>query len=106
MHAEDVESSSGSVENHRRSDRATRDRTLRSREAALILHSRHDSRELTGSARDKFLARFQNEVDAGRVLTEGERTRRAELAKRGYFTPGTKIDGKSRQIGMNRVHVN
>ena len=61
-------------------------RVLNSRIAAYSLHSKYDSRELTAPARDKFMARFENEVDPDRVLPQAERKRRAEHAKKAYFT--------------------
>ena len=62
------------------------ERSLRGRLGAHKLHSRYDSRELTAPARAKFLARFEDEVDPGRVLPEVERRRRAEHARKAYFT--------------------
>lgn len=61
-------------------------RVLRARIAAYTLHATHDSRELTRPARDAFMARFEREVDPDAVLPRGERSRRAEAAKRAYFT--------------------
>lgn len=60
-------------------------RRLRSRLAAAVLHSRYDSRRLTQPARDAFLARFVDEVDPLRRLSEVERRRRADQARRAYF---------------------
>jgi hypothetical protein len=54
--------------------------------AAHVLHSKYDSRELTRPARDKFNQRFLDEVDPERVLSEAERERRAEHARKAYFT--------------------
>lgn len=62
------------------------ERVMRSRMAAYILHSRVDSREHTKPARAAFLARFEREVDPEGVLPEVERRRRAELARKAYFT--------------------
>ena len=50
--------------------------------AAHILHPKYDSRELTEAGRDKFMARF----DPDRVLPTAERLRRAEHARKAYFT--------------------
>lgn len=61
-------------------------RSLRSRAAAYAMHSRHDSRETSAPGREAFLRRFLDEVDADRVLPEPERLRRAELARKRYFT--------------------
>ena len=52
---------------------------------AFTLHSRYDGRVLTQAARDKFLARFIDEVDPLGELPEHERLRRADYAKRAYF---------------------
>ena len=62
------------------------ERSQRSRLAAHVLHSRYDSRELTKPARDKFNQRFLDEVDPERKLPEAERQRRAEHARKAYFT--------------------
>jgi hypothetical protein len=51
-----------------------------------ILHSKYDSKELTQPARDKFNQRFLDQVDPERVLPEAERQRRAEQARKAYFT--------------------
>jgi len=37
-------------------------------------------------ARDAFMARFDEEVDPDRILSDAERKRRAEHAKKLYFT--------------------
>lgn len=62
------------------------ERSLRARLAAHYLHSRVDSREHTEPARRAFMDRFEDEVDPDRVLPEAERRRRAEQAKKAYFT--------------------
>ena len=62
------------------------ERTLRARLAAHTLHARVDSREHTEPARKAFLGRFENEVDPDRTLSRKERLRRAEQAKKAYFT--------------------
>jgi hypothetical protein len=60
--------------------------SIRGRMGASALHSRHDSRQITAPARAAFLSRFDREVDPDGVLEPAERARRAELAKRLYFT--------------------
>lgn len=67
--------------------------TLTPERAALIgrigahaLHARVDSREITAPARKAFLARFLDEVDPERTLPEAERQRRAEHARKAYFS--------------------
>jgi hypothetical protein len=62
------------------------DRSLIARQGAYTLHALYDSRELTQPGRDKFLARFVDEVDPNRELPEHERLRRAESLKKAYFT--------------------
>ena len=62
------------------------ERTLRARLAAHALHASVDSKQHTEPARRAFMARFENEVDPDRNLTPSERLRRAEHAKRAYFT--------------------
>lgn len=61
-------------------------RILRARLAAYHLHATHDPKETTRKAREVFLSRFEREVDPDGVLTPGERARRAEAARRAYFT--------------------
>lgn len=62
------------------------ERTLRARLAAHTLHAKVDSREHTKPARKAFLDRFENQVDPNRVLPVEERMRRADQAKKAYFT--------------------
>src|SRR5437868_5636720 len=76
---------SGSANSKTRQAAAT-DRSLLARQGAHTLHSRYDSRELTKAGRAKFLDRFVREVDPNGELPEPERLRRAEHAKRAYFT--------------------
>jgi hypothetical protein len=59
---------------------------LQQRMAAHVLHSRYDSRELTAKARKTFLDSFLVAVDPEGVLPEAERLRRAEHARKAYFT--------------------
>lgn len=62
------------------------ERSLRARLAAHTLHSRVDPTQHTEPARRAFLRRFEDEVDPERKLPEAERLRRAEHAKKAYFT--------------------
>jgi hypothetical protein len=64
---------------------------------AYSLHAKHDSRELTKNARDKFLERFENEVDPDRVLPEAERIRRAAFARKLYMGRLALKSAKARQ---------
>ena len=59
---------------------------LRGRIGGFVTRSRHDSRETTRAARTAFLGRFEDQVDPRGELPEGERRRRAEAAKRAYFS--------------------
>jgi hypothetical protein len=59
---------------------------LRARLGGLATSSRHDGREQTAAARGAFLQRFIDEVDPDRSLPEDERLRRADAARRAYFT--------------------
>jgi hypothetical protein len=62
------------------------ERSMRARLAAHVSHSRHDPKERTRAARDKFEQRFLDEVDPDRTLPEAERERRAGHARKAYFT--------------------
>lgn len=62
---------------------------MRARLAAHVLHSRTDSREVTKAARaagPASLTFFEKQVDPDGKLTEAERTRRAESARKAHFT--------------------
>ena len=61
-------------------------RSLRARMAAYALHAKYDARVTTQPARDAFMARFERQVDPDGMLPETERRRRAEAAKKAYFT--------------------
>ena len=62
-------------------------RVLRGRLAAHALHTQvQDPSAHTLPARQKFLERFLDEVDPNRVLPDAERNRRAEHARKAYFT--------------------
>jgi len=58
--------------------------------ASIAAHTRWamepDRAAATIPARDAFAARFENEVDPNRTLTPVERARRAESARKAYFT--------------------
>ena len=77
-----------------------RERTrLQRRAAAHALHSMYDSREVTKAARDAFFRRFEVIVDPDAVLPEKERKRRAEQAKKAYFTDLARRSSKARRAG-------
>jgi len=54
--------------------------------AAYTLHAGRDARQTTANGRAAFLARFETEVDPEGLLDPAERCRRAEQARRAYFT--------------------
>jgi len=62
------------------------ERVLRARIAAYTLHATRDARETTRTAREAFLSRFEREVDPDHALPDAERRRRAEAAKKAYFS--------------------
>lgn len=66
-------------------DHRARMRRLHARAAAYAMHAQHDSGETSRRGREAFLARFGRQVDPDGVLSDAERTRRAEAAKRAYF---------------------
>jgi hypothetical protein len=61
------------------------ERSMRARLAAHTLHARRDARQTTATARVRFLAKFEREVDPDGALDPRERRRRAEHARRAYF---------------------
>lgn len=72
-------------------DRTPEQRTLAARIAAHAKWAATDPVEGTAKARQAFLDRFEREVDkeaakAGEVLPPAERARRAEHARKAYFT--------------------
>jgi hypothetical protein len=75
------------------------ERSQRARMAAHTLHSRYDSKRLTQPARDKFEERFLKRVDPDGQLPEAERERRAEQARKAYFTALAYKSAKARRSG-------
>ena len=73
------------------------ERSLRARLAAYALHAQHDPRETTANGRAAFLARFDREVDPRSLLEPDERRRRAEQARRAYFTRLALASAKARR---------
>jgi len=73
------------------------ERSLRARLAAHALHAQRDPRETTAKGRAAFLARFEREVDPHGVLESEERRRRAEQARRAYFTRLSLAAAKARR---------
>lgn len=62
------------------------ERTQRARLAALTRWSQEDPGPTMAHARQAFLDRFLDDVDPDRVLPEAERLRRAESARRAFYT--------------------
>jgi len=73
------------------------ERSLRARLAAYALHAQRDPRETTANGRAAFLARFDREVDPEGRLEADERRRRAEQARRAYFTRLALASAKARR---------
>jgi hypothetical protein len=49
------------------------------------MHAQHNSVETSRKGRETFLSRFDDDVDPDHVLTDTERARRADAARRAYF---------------------
>jgi hypothetical protein len=73
------------------------ERTIRARLAAHAMHAQHDARQTTANGRAAFLTRFEAEVDPDGTLEPGERRRRAEHARRAYFTRLALASAKARR---------
>ncbi len=76
----------------------------RSLHARLAAHSKWastDAIEGTAPARRAFLDRFEREVDPDGTLPPAERARRAEHARRAYFTRLALASAKARQARAN-----
>ena len=76
--------------------------SLRGRIGAYALHATHDPRETTSAARAAFLRSFEELVDPNRELSERERQRRAEAARRAYFTRLALASAKARRKAAAR----
>jgi hypothetical protein len=77
-------------------------RSLRSRMAAHVLHSRvTDAVAHTAPARKAFLDRFEREADPEGVLPLDERTRRAEHLRKAYFTKMAYASSRARAKSKN-----
>lgn len=74
------------------------ERVLRARLAAHSLHARvRDETAHTAPARRAFLARFERQVDPNGELPVEERQRRAEHARKAYFTRLALASAKARR---------
>jgi hypothetical protein len=71
--------------------------TLKGRKGAFVLHATHDPRETTRAARDAFNARFAELVDPDGVLDPTERARRAQYARKAYYTDLALKSAKARR---------
>lgn len=76
-------------------------RRLRARVGAYAQHAKYDTRETTAKARQIFLERFERQVDPDARLDPRERARRAEAARRAYFTS---LALRSATARSRRVH--
>jgi hypothetical protein len=72
-------------------------RALRARIAAHTRWSQQDRREGTAAARAAFNDRFERQVDPDGVLPHDERLRRAERARKAYFTRLALASSRARQ---------
>jgi len=72
-------------------------RSLRARVAAHTMHAAGSTN--TAPARQAFLGRFEREVDPGGQLDPEERARRAEHARKAYFTGLALKSSKARRKG-------
>lgn len=72
-------------ERSRRPGLTPAERSLRARIGAYRMHALYDPRETTRAARDAFWLRFVHDVDPHNLLSERERVRRADAARRAYF---------------------
>lgn len=61
-------------------------RVLHGRLGAYTLRSRYGSAQLVRPAREAFWSKFEREVGPDGLLTPAERTRRAGMARKAYFT--------------------
>lgn len=83
-------------------DHSARMRRLHARAAAFAMHAQHDSEQTSRRGREAFLARFERQVDPDGVLSQAERTRRAEAAKRAYFVRLAIKSAESRRARRTR----
>ncbi len=81
----------------RRESLTPSERVMRARMAAYMLHARYDPRETTKPARRAFNQRFLDQVDPDHRLPDHERHRRAEAARRAYFTRLAYLSARKRR---------
>jgi hypothetical protein len=78
-------------------ERTPEQRALAARIAAHSKWATTDATEGTAAARAAFLDRFQREVDPDGTLPPAERARRAEHARKAYFTRLAMASAKARR---------
>ncbi|MEW6477617.1 MAG: hypothetical protein AB1679_35675 [Actinomycetota bacterium] len=72
-------------------------RVMRARLGAFAQHAKYDPRQTTAKARQTFAERFEREVDPDGALEPAERARRAEAAKRAYYTRLALLSSQARR---------
>lgn len=72
------------------------DLARRGRIGGYTTAARHDSRQLTQSAREALRTKFLTEVDPENILPEAERNRRAEAARRAHYARLARLSALSR----------
>ena len=85
----------------RRESLTPSERVMRARMAAYMLHARYDPRETTKPARRAFNQRFLDQVDPDHRLPDRERHRRAESARRAYFTRLAYLSARKRRRALD-----
>ena len=76
----------GAADKRRQTGLTAAERTLRARLGAHAMHAKHDSRETTRAARAASLSRFERQVDPDGILEPAERARRADHARKAFYT--------------------
>ena len=74
-------------------------RSLHARSAAYSKWAKTDPVEGTAAARKAALDRFERQVDPAGILPPAERARRAECARKAYFTRLALASAKARRKG-------
>jgi hypothetical protein len=72
------------------------ERSLRARLAAYTRWAHEDAVQGTAAARAGFASRFEREVDPNGTLAADERLRRAEAARKAYFTRLALLSARAR----------
>lgn len=86
----------------RRESLTPSERAQRGRIGAYLMHARHDPRSTTAAARQAFGRRFLDMVDPHRTLPEPERLRRADAARKAYFTQLAYLSARARRLSQRR----